>query len=480
MSPPSRSAFPLSRREMLLRASNGFGAVALAAMLADEAHGDTGQPSKAHPLAPRTGHHAAKARSVIFLYMDGGPSQVDTFDPKPRLAREDGQPIKMKHPPTQFIPHDSPPKVLASPWKFHPHGQCGTPVSELFPHVAAQVDDLCVVRSMVANFTEHANANLFLHTGFNQQGKPSMGAWVTYGLGSECQDLPGYVVLKGGNIPAGGPDNFHSGFLPPIYQSSIFKDTTAPIANLQRPEPSDELQRGKLDLLHKLDQSVLGRLAHDDRVEAAIANYELAFRMQAAVPGLLNTGGETAGTQRLYGIDQEATRAFGMQCLLARRLIERGVRFVEVTPPAVAGANRWDQHDKIKEGHEKMARATDQPIAGLLKDLKGRGLLDQTLVVWAGEFGRTPVAQGSSGGRDHSPYGFSIWLAGGGIQGGMVYGATDEYGFHAIENKVEIHDLHATMLHLLGVDHERLTYRFGGRDMRLTDVHGNVMHNVFA
>jgi hypothetical protein len=463
---------------MLLRSANGFGAVALTALLTERAFGEVLKP--AHPLAPRAGHHAAKAKRVIFLYMDGGPSQVDTFDPKPRLDRENGQPIKMKAPPTQFIPHDAAPKVMASPWKFRKHGQCGTPVSDLFPHVAECVDDLAVVRSMVANFTEHANANLFLHTGFNQQGKPSVGSWVTYGLGSECQDLPGYIVLKGGFIPAGGPDNFHSGFLPAVYQGSLFRDAEAPVANLTRTEDSDELQQSKLELLKKLDKSALGRLGNDDRVEAAIANYELAFRMQAAVPDLLDLRGETTATRRLYGLDDDATKSFGTQCLLARRLVERGVRFVEVMPPKVEGANRWDQHDKIKDGHEKMARATDRPIAGLLTDLKARGLLKDTLVVWAGEFGRTPVAQGNSTGRDHSPYGFSIWLAGGGVKGGVVYGATDEYGFHAIENKVEVHDLHATMLHLLGIDHTKLTYRFGGRDMRLTDVHGEIVKGILA
>jgi hypothetical protein len=437
-------------------------------------------PAEGGPLAPRPGHHAAKAKSIIFLYMDGGPSQVDTFDPKPRLTREHGEPIKMHHPPTQFIPHDSPPKVLASPFKFDRHGECGTAVSEIFPHIATCVDDIAVVRSMVANFTEHANANLFLHTGSNNQGKPSVGSWVTYGLGSENQELPGYIVFKNGVIPAGGPDNFHSGFLPAIHQGSIFRDPQAPVANLQRLEPTDELQRGKLDLLRTLDNSVLGRLGPDDRVEAAIANYELAFRMQAAVPELLDTTGETDATKRLYGLDDENTRTYGQSCLLARRLIERGVRFVELTPPAIPGANRWDQHDKLKDGHSKNALACDKPIAGLLKDLKSRGLLDQTLVVWAGEFGRTPVQQGASTGRDHSPYGFSAWLAGGGVKGGLVYGATDEYGFHAIENKVHIHDLHATMLHLLGIDHTRLTHRFGGRDMRLTDVYGEIVHDILV
>jgi len=470
-----------TRREMLLRSANGFGAVALAALLADRSYGaETAGLKAANLLSPRETHYAPKATRIIFLYMDGGPSQVDTFDPKPLLDREDGQPIKIKAPPTQFIARNIAPKVLRSPWKFRNHGQSGTPVSDLFPHVARCVDDLCVVRSMVANFTEHANANLFLHTGFNQQGRPSVGAWVTYGLGSECQDLPGYIVLKGGQIPAGGPDNFHSGFLPPVHQGSIFRDAEAPVANLARSEASEALQRDKLQLLRQLDRSALAQLAHDDRVESAIANYELAFRMQAAVPELLELRRESAVSRRMYGIDDEATRTFGTQCLLARRLIERGVRFVELTPPAVQGANRWDQHDKIHEGHAKMALATDQPIAALLTDLKARGLLDETLVVWAGEFGRTPVAQGESTGRDHSPYGFSIWLAGGGIRPGMIYGATDEYGFHAIENRVEIHDLHATMLHLLGIDHLRLTYRFGGRDMRLTDIHGDVIHDILA
>jgi hypothetical protein len=466
---------------MLLRCANGFGAVALTALMTEGAYGrQLGPSAAANPLAARPGHYPARADSVIFLYMDGGPSQVDTFDPKPRLDRDDGRPIGIKAPPTQFIPHDAVPKVMRSPWAFRPRGRCGTPVSDLFPHVAGCVDDLTVVRSVVANFTEHANANLFLHTGFNQQGRPSLGAWVTYGLGSACRDLPGFVVLKGGFIPAGGPDNFHSGFLPAVYQGSIFRDAVAPVANLQRAEASEDLQRGKLGLLGKLDRTVLGRLGHDDRVEAAIANYELAFRMQAAVPDLLDLRGESAATRKLYGLDDEATRAYGTQCLLARRLVERGVRFVELTPPAVAGANRWDQHDKLKEGHEKMARATDRPVAALLTDLKARGMLDRTLVVWAGEFGRTPVAQGNFGGRDHSPYGFSIWLAGGGVKGGVVYGATDEYGFHAIENKVEVHDLHATILHLLGIDHKRLTYRFGGRDMRLTDVHGEVVRDILA
>src|SRR5687768_1957065 len=288
--PPTSTQF--SRRELLYRCANGFGAVALTALLDDRTFGADPVPSA---LAPRPVHHSPRATSIIFLYMDGGPSQVDTFDPKPRLDRENGEPIKMKAPPTQFIPHDTVPKVLASPWKFNRHGQCGTSVSELFPHVAGCVDDLCVIRSTVANFTEHANANLFLHTGSNQQGRPSLGSWVTYGLGSECQTLPGYIVLKGGFIPAGGPDNFSNGYLPALHQGALFRDTEAPVPNLQPPTSSlaepdrdRELQRGRMDLMRELDRSVLGRLGHDDRVEASIANYEMAFRMQTAVPELLN------------------------------------------------------------------------------------------------------------------------------------------------------------------------------------------------
>lgn len=476
-----RSLFrcPVSRRQMLLRCANGFGAVALSKLLTEGAYGDHVSPAVG-PLAPRPTHFPAKAQRVIFLYNDGGPSQVDTFDPKPRLTREHGQPIRMQAPPTQFIAHDAPPRVMASPWRFHQYGQSGIPVSELFPNIANCVDDLAVVRSMVSGFAEHANANLFLHTGFNQQGRPSVGSWVTYGLGSECQNLPGYIVLKGGFIPAGGPDNFNNGYLPAVYQGSIFRDTQAPVPNLEPPARHQLRQRERMDLLRELDRASADRYGHDDRVDAAIANYEMAFQMQTTVPELLDIAGESPATRRLYGIDDEATRTYGMQCLMARRLVERGVRFVEMMPPQVAGANRWDQHDRIKDGHESMARATDRPVAALLKDLKARGLFESTLVVWAGEFGRTPVAQGTSSGRDHNPYGFTIWMAGGGVKGGTIYGATDEYGFHAVENRVQIHDLHATMLHLLGLDHRRLTYRFGGRDMRLTDVHGEVVQDILA
>ncbi len=469
---------PLTRRQMLLRCANGFGAVALATLLTDRAYGSLLSSASPSPGTGSPPHQPAKATSVIFLYMDGGPSQVDTFDPKPRLDQEHGEPIQLtKIPATQF---NNVGKVLRSPWQFQCHGQSGIPVSALFSHVAECVDDLALIRSMVSNFSEHTNANYFLHTGHGQQGRPSMGSWVTYGLGSACHNLPGFVVLHGGLIPPGGLDCFNNGFLPATFQGSVFKAGSTPVANLQPAEATADLQRGKLDLLRKLDRGVLGRLGDDQQLESAIANYELAFRMQTAVPELMNLSGESPATRRLYGLeaDYPQTRTFGTLCLLARRLVERGVRFIELTCPNV-GADRWDQHSNLKQGHENNARAVDQPIAGLLKDLKARGLLERTLVVWGGEFGRTPMAQGTNG-RDHNPYGFTLWLAGGGIKGGTIYGATDDYGYFAVENKTEIYDLHATMLHLLGIDHKRLTYRFGGRDMRLTDVHGEVIQEILA
>jgi len=414
---------------------------------------------------------------VIFLYMDGGPSQVDTFDPKPRLDREHGQPIKTKTHPTQF---NNVGNVLKCPWRFRQYGESGIPVSDLFPHVARRVDDLAIVRSVVSNFSEHTNANYFLHTGSGLQGRPSHGAWVTYGLGSESQELPGFVVLNGGLIPPGGMDCFSSGFLPASYQGSLFRPQAPPLANIEPAGGSAETQRSKLGLIHSLDQGALGRLGHHDGLEAAIANYELAFQMQSAVPELMSLDRESSATQSLYGLDDPypPTRIFARECLIARRLVERGVRFIELLCPSVGG-DRWDQHGNLKSGHENNARAVDRPIAGLLTDLKSRGLLDSTLVFWGGEFGRTPMAQGTDG-RDHNPYGFTVWLAGGGLKGGVIHGATDDYGYHAVEDKVEIHDLHATMLHLLGVDHKRLTYRFGGRDMRLTDVHGEIITNILA
>jgi len=429
------------------------------------------------PLAPRQPHHKARAKSVIYLYMDGGPSQVDTFDPKPRLTKEHGQAFGMKMEPTQFNNNGS---TFGSPWKFKQHGKSGIPVSELFPHVAQHVDKLAVIRSMTSNFPEHTSANYFLHTGTGVQGRPSMGAWLGYGLGSECRELPGFVVINGGLIPPGGLDNFNSGFLPATYQGSIFTADNPPVANIVRQEATDRLQRNKLELLKQLDAEVAERLGRVDAVESAIANYELAYRMQAAVPDLMEMRDETDATRRMYGLDTttKGTASFARQCLLARRLVERGVRFVELTCPNL-GHDRWDQHSNLEKGHADNALAVDQPIGALLADLTQRGLLDETLVVWSGEFGRTPFAQGSNG-RDHSQFGFSLWLAGGGIKGGTVFGQTDEYGYKVVENKLEIHDLHATMLHLLGIDHTRLTFRFSGRDIRLTDVHGHVINEILS
>lgn len=464
---------PLSRRAMLRHCASGFGAVALAALMKEKSYGIT----TAVEMSPRESHYPAKARNVIFLYMDGGPSQVDTFDPKPLLTKEHGQPFKMKMEPTQFNNNGN---TLGCPWKFQQYGESGIPVSNLFPNVAQCVDDLAIVRSMTSEFSEHTNANYFLHTGSGLQGRPSMGAWFTYGLGSECQNLPGFVVLNGGLIPPGGLDNFNSGFLPATYQGSVFRPDGEAVANAKPLESKPELQQSKLALLRDLDQGTIDRLGPVDALESAIANYELAFRMQAAVPELMRLDDETPATRAIYGLDAEfaPTKIFGRECLIARRLVERGVRFVELTCPSVNG-DRWDQHGNLKDGHQNNARAVDQPIAALLKDLKQRGLLDETLVVWAGEFGRTPFAQGADG-RDHDPFGFTIWLAGGGVKGGTIYGATDEYGYKAIENRVEMYDLHATMLHLLGLDHKRVTFRFGGRDMRLTDVHGEVIEGILS
>ncbi len=474
---------PVNRRELLQRLGSGFGLTALAALMHDPAYGsEPGQASKADPKAgmPNHGlHHVAKAKSVIFLYMDGGPSQVDTFDPKPMLdkyhGKDPGEFFRVEA--TQFNNNG---KVLASPWKFQQYGQCGLPVSQLFPNVATCADDLCVVRSMVSEFPEHTFANYFLHTGSGLQGRPSMGAWITYGLGSENQNLPGFVVVNGGLIPPGGLDCFGSGFLPASYQGSVFKPSGTAVANVKPLENSANRQRSKLAFANELDRLASDQFGTNDGIESAIRNYELASQMQTAIPELMAISGETQATQKMYGMDAayEQTRIFATECLMARRLVERGVRFIELTCPSVSG-DRWDQHANLKEGHENNARAVDQPIAALLKDLKQRGLLDQTLVVWAGEFGRTPFAQGANG-RDHNPFGFTIWLAGGGVKAGTVYGQTDEWGYKAIEDRTEMHDLHATMLHLLGVDHTRSTFRFGGRDMRLTDVKGHVVHKILA
>jgi hypothetical protein len=454
-----------SRREWLCRAANGFGGLALLNMAS---------------AATRPTHFAPKAKAVIFLFMDGGPSQIDTFDPKPRLNRDNGQPLPFRPPTTVFNISD---KIYGSPYQFKQYGQSGAWVSELFPHVAECVDDLAIIRSMVADHSEHTAANYFIHSGSGFQGRPSMGAWVNYGLGSVSENLPGFVVLESGLIPPGGMDCFGSGFLPASYQGTLFRKGEHPIADL---EARDSSQLERLVLLRKLNAGVLERFGQVSEIEATISNYELAYRMQSAVPELLDLSKESEATKKMYGIGAEPTDEFGRECLLARRLVERGVRFVELLTPARKGLDRWDQHSGLENGHRINAKSTDQPIAALLKDLKTKGLLKDTLVIWGGEFGRTPCAQFPDGGyvnvigRDHNPYGFTMWMAGGGVKGGVVHGATDEFGYFAVENKVHMHDLHATMLHLLGMDHKRLTFPYSGRDMRLTDVHGNVVKELLA
>ena len=471
----------MTRREALMLTKNGFGGLALMSLLGPLGCNRSGAGNITKQIQSNLSlpHFTPKARSIIFLYMDGGVSQVDSFDYKPRLEKENGQnPYdKFEVEATQFNNIGT---ILKSPWGFKQYGECGMWVSDLFPHIATCVDDLALVRSMVSDFPEHTNANYFLHTGHGLQGRPSMGAWINYGLGSDNQDLPGYVVLDGGLIPPGGLDNFKAGFLPANYQASVLKPGKNAIPNIIPKEPRDEFQQSKLNLIKQMDHSLVGKIGHEDEVNAAIDNYELAYRMQASVPELTDFAGESMLTKQLYGMDSSDPHLAGYaaQCLMARRLVERGVRFIELTCPRVE-ADRWDQHAGLKDGHERNAHAVDQPIAALINDLKSRGLLETTLLVFAGEFGRTPFAQGQDG-RDHNPSAFSIWLAGAGIRGGTIYGQTDEYGYRVIDKPTSIHDLHATMLHLLGVDHEHLTFRFSGRDIRLTDVHGHIIKDILV
>ncbi|MEM7369678.1 MAG: DUF1501 domain-containing protein [Bacteroidota bacterium] len=473
----------ISRRRMLSLCRNGFGSIALLGLMQNPfvnqllANSSSGVGKEGGKFP----HFAPKAKSVIFLYMDGGISQVDSFDPKPRLIKDNGKsPYDLfKVDATQF---NSIGKLLRSPWEFKQHGESGMWMSELFPHIATCVDDIAMINSMYSEFPEHTNANYFLHTGIGIQGRPSMGAWVTYGLGSESDNLPSYVVLDGGLTPPGGLDNFKNGFLPATFQASVLRAGDTPLANISPREVKESLQLEKLQFMDRMDKTLLNKLGHADQIESAISNYELAYRMQSAVPELADLSGESEATKKLYGLDSpdHHCRGYAAQCLLARRLVERGVRFIELTCPNV-GHDRWDQHRNLKQGHEENAHAVDQPIAGLIKDLKARGLLDQTLIIFSGEFGRTPFAEMREPiGRDHNPQAYSMWFAGAGIKGGTVYGKTDDYGYRAVENRTSIHDMHATMLHLLGIDHIRQTFRFGGRDIRLTDVHGHVIHDILT
>jgi hypothetical protein len=463
---PTNESFQNGNRRLFLqRAALGGGSIALASLL-DQ------QRLSAASSAPSV----RKAKHVIWLYMDGGISQLDTFDPKPRLATDDGKPFPMKIEATQF---DSGGPILKSPWSFAQYGQSGLWVSDLFPHLAKHVDKLAMIRSMTNESAIHATANYWMHTGWGQMGRPSTGAWIQYGLGSESEDLPGYVVLNGGLLPIGGIDNFSSGFLPAKHGPTLFAPTDPAVPNLV---PESVMRQSRaMQLMQKLDRQYLERTSHADAIEAGIRNYELAARMQTSIPGLLDLSDETQRTTDAYGMSAEFehTRTYGRQCLLARRLVERGVRFVSLTLPRVMADARWDAHGELKKNHEMHAKVVDQPIAALLQDLSDRKMLDDVLVVFTTEFGRTPFSQGSDG-RDHNQLGFTVWVAGSGVRGGTVYGATDEFGYKAIENRLVVHDLHATILHLMGINHTELTYRFGGRDYRLTDVHGSVISEILA
>ncbi len=464
----------LSRRGALRAAALGFGQLGLAGLLSGA---ETAAP--ASPLAPRKPHYEPKAKRVIFLFMHGGPSSVDTFDPKERLTRDHGKPLPIKRP-LAFA--DAPPgPLMKSPWEFKPGGQSGIPVSDLFPHVRECVDDLCVVRSLVGEGVDHGAALLQTFTGSSTFVRPAMGAWVVYGLGTENRDLPGFITIKPA-LSHGGAKNWSSAFLPGAFQGTAIGNSgmkakdieQQPIEYLIRKGFTPEQQRFELDMIQNINRRHAEMRAGDAELEARIQAFELAFRMQTQAPEAFDLSRESGATRNLYGMDKPETYEFGWQCLLARRLAERGVRYIQCTH-----SYKWDQHGQLFAKHNENAREVDKPIAGLLKDLKSRGLLKDTLVIWAGEFGRTPVSQGNDG-RDHNPYGYTIWMAGGGVKPGFIYGATDEIGYHAVEDRMHIHDFHATVLHLLGMQHDRLTYRYSGRDFRLTDVAGHVAPKIVA
>ena len=462
-----------SRREFLSRAGAGFGMLPLMYLLEREA--------QANPFAPKPPHVPAKAKSVIYLFMHGGPSHVDSFDPKPALEKLDGKPApdSLGGAMLQFTNAAEAP-LMASRRKFRKCGQSGLEISDLFEHTSQHADDLALIRSCYHDGFTHANALNWMNTGWPRLGRPSMGSWVVYGLGCEADNLPAFVVMLEGSIKA-GPPAYGAGFLPAMYQGTTLRSEGSPILNIRRPESiSAPDQRGMLDVVKKLNERHLESRTDDSSLAARIESYELAFRMQAAAPGLVDLSGESDATRKLYGLDDPVTADYGMKCLLARRMVERGVRFIQLYSGSGNG-NDWDGHNQCDKNHVGMARKVDKPIAGLLADLKSRGLLDSTLVIWGGEFGRTPMTDGNAnggygGGRDHNPYGFTTWLAGGGVKGGQAIGATDDIGFRAVQEPIHVHDLHATILGVLGVDHKRLTYFFQGRDFRLTDVGGE--HSV--
>ena len=475
------SPLNISRRQMLQHCNIGFGGLALRVLFSRETRADA--PTA---FGNKPAHHAARAKRIIFLFMKGGPSQMDTFDPKPRLTREHGQPLPIHRPRLLFhAVGESNNKLFGSPWSFQRYGESGIPISELFPNVAKCVDDLCILRSLHGTNSAHGGATLKLHTGSDTFIRPSMGSWLSYGLGTENENLPAFITISP-TLFHGGVNNYGSAFLPAVYQGTPIGYAGLPAAEAKvdhiKANTTRRLQRRQLDFVQQLNRRHLDESEFVDELESRINTLELAFRMQTSIPELQDISHETESTKRLYGLHNNETRDFGYQCLLARRFIESGVRMVQVTHQN--GSGHWDQHADLIKRHPQNARQVDQPIAALLTDLKRRGLLNDTLVLWGGEFGRTPTAEekGSpeKNGRDHNPDGFTMWMAGGGVKPGFIYGATDEFGYYAVEDKMHIHDLHATILHLMGLDHTELTYHFGGRDFRLTDVEGEVASTILV
>ena len=464
------------RRTLLRQSACGFGLLGLAGLLAEQ--GLIAATALENPLAPRAPHFPARAKRVIFLFMHGGPSHVDTFDPKPRLAQDNGKPIPFKR--SLTFAEGKLGGLMKSPWEFKQYGESGIAASELFTQVGAHADELCMIHSMVSDGVDHGGAVLELQTGTINFSRPSMGAWVLYGLGTDNQNLPGFITIMP-SLYHGGSKHWGSSFLPGAYQgipigndkmeAKDLKDE--PIEHLRTRGVTGEQQKYELEMLQKLNQQHAAARESDPKLEARIQAFELAARMQIEASDVFSIDKESPETRKLYGLDDPVTYDFGWQCLLARRLTERGVRFVQCSHSL-----KWDQHSELARLHYKNGREVDHPIAGLLTDLKARGLLADTLVLWGGEFGRTPFAQGD--GRDHNPYGYTMWMAGAGVKKGTIYGATDEFGYHAVEDRMHIHDLHATILYLLGLDHEKLTYPYGGRNFRLTDVQGVVAHKIIT
>ena len=464
-----------SRREFLQRAGGGFGMIALASLLAEQGL-LASEPAPGNPLAPRRPHHEPKAKSIIFLFMSGGPSHLELFDPKPDLQRLAGQPLPASFGPVATRRAVDRNRLLGTRQTFRKYGRAGIDVSDLLPHTARCVDDICLLRGCHGDSVTHPESVYLMNTGSILMGRPSLGSWVAYGLGSENQNMPAFVVLPDPNgWVKGGAPAWGNGYLPSAYQGTLLTGGTQPIRHLATPPGvGDPQQRRTLDLINRLNQEHLASRAGDTELSARIASYELAFRMQAHAPEVVDVRSETAATRRLYGLDRPDTEEFGTRCLLARRMVERGVRFVQLY---CGDTNGWDAHADVVGNHGRLCAQSDLPTAGLLYDLKARGLLESTLVVWGGEFGRTPMTEGTTG-RDHNPHGFSMWMAGGGIRGGQVIGATDAVGLRAEEDKTHVHDIHATILHLLGLNHYRLTYRHNGRNERLTDNFGEIIEQA--